>query len=384
MAQMGKANFGKAIFLRGDTYWIRYSHKGQQQRESARTKNYQEAERYYKRRLGELVTGRYAGLAVERITFAELADAVVEDYILNAKRSLPETKMRLKKHLLPAFGKLRAAEFGTTDLNRYIKTRLKAGAANATVNRELAIVSRAFSLAAEHDPPKVARILHIPHLKEDNVRTGFLEEDQYQSLLQHLPEEIRPVLMALYHWGNRISELKSMLFPQVDLRGLEVRLNPGTTKNGEGRVLPIYGDLTEWFLMAKEIRDRHYPQCPWVFHRRGEQIKNFRKSWAAACTAAAVPGLRPHDLRRTAVRLMSRAGQMDKVAMQVTGHKTFEIYQRYNIVSNRDLTQFRERQNVYREQQKRDCEREEAPGTTSTIASTTMVPKISVRKEIDA
>ena len=352
---MSKANFGKAIFQRARSpfWWIRYTPPGQKQRsESTGTSDYNQAVLYYQRRLGELATGKYPGLAVERIRFRDLADALIEDYIVNEKRSLPETKLRLKKHVLPAFGHLRAAEFGTAHLNRYIKQRLKDGARHATVNRELSVVRRAFQLAAQHDPPRVARVPYVPRLKENNVRTGFLEDDKYDLLYGELPEELKPVLMALYHWGNRISELTWLQWPQVDLRGLEVRLNPGTTKNDEGRVLPIYDQLAEWFPLAKEIRDQKYPDCPWVFHREGKRIKNFRKSWANACAAAGVPGLRPHDLRRTAVRQMSRAGIIEKVIMQVTGHKTRNIFDRYNIVSRRDLDLFRGRMEAFREEQK--------------------------------
>jgi integrase len=74
-----------------------------------------------------------------------------------------------------------------------------------------------------------------------------------------------------------------------------------------------------------------------VFHRNGRQIKSFRKAWANACEAAGVPGRIPHDLRRTAVRNLERAGVSRNVAMQLTGHKTESVYRRYAIVSESDL-----------------------------------------------
>ena len=75
----------------------------------------------------------------------------------------------------------------------------------------------------------------------------------------------------------------------------------------------------------------------WVFHRSGRQIKGFRKAWANACTAAGFPGRIPHDLRRSAVRNMERAGLSRSVAMQLTGHKTEAVYRRYAITSEADL-----------------------------------------------
>ena len=77
--------------------------------------------------------------------------------------------------------------------------------------------------------------------------------------------------------------------------------------------------------------------CPFVFHRHGRRIKNLQKSWEDACTAAGYPGKLLHDLRRSAVRNMERAGLSRSVAMQLTGHKTGAVYRRYAITSEADL-----------------------------------------------
>jgi integrase len=277
------------------------------------------------------------GLGPERITFRELAQDVVNDYRDNDRATLGHVERRLRKHLLSAFGEIRAADFGTAHVKRYIENRRKEGASNATTNRELAIVKRAFHLAMQCDPPRVLRMPHIPMLEEHNVRTGFLEYDAYVRLRGELPRDIRPVFVIGYHTGARIGELKSLRWEQVDSSASRITLNPGTTKNREGRTLPIYGEMIDWLRIEKEIRDTQFPACPHVFRRGGKPVRNFRKSWAEACKRAAVPGLLFHDLRRIAVRNVVRAGIPEKTVMQISGHRTRSVFDRYNIVSDRDL-----------------------------------------------
>lgn len=143
-------------------------------------------------------------------------------------------------------------------------------------------------------------------------------------------------LVIGYHTGSRKEEVLSIRLDQVDLRDKKIRLYD-TKKHAEGRWLPIYGEMVEAIAKQVEVTARDYPQCPWLCHRRGERIVEMRPAWPDACDAVGLSGLLFHDLRRSAVRHMVRAGIPEKVAMKISGHKTRAIFDRYNIVDNRDI-----------------------------------------------
>jgi hypothetical protein len=156
MARKKSRKTTKNIFLRGSIWWIRYSANGRQIRESSESTVFDDAYRLVKKRHGEVVTGKFAGLGPERIKIGELLDDVETDYRDNARTSLPQLLSRLKR-LKPAFGSIRAADFSSDHVKRYRAKRLAEEAKRAAINREIEVLARAWSLAQKCDPPKVTR-----------------------------------------------------------------------------------------------------------------------------------------------------------------------------------------------------------------------------------
>jgi len=95
--------------------------------------------------------------------------------------------------------------------------------------------------------------------------------------------------------------------------------------------------------------------CAWVFHgAHNRPVDNHLSEWSAACERAGVPGLLFHDLRRSAVRNMKRAGIQDKVAMDISGHRTRSVFDRYNIIDEADVRGAGQRLEEYVKQRKQE------------------------------
>ena len=170
-------------------------------------------------------------------------------------------------------------------------------------------------------------------------RQGFLADEQYRHLRDVLPDYLRPLFVCGYFTGVRVGELLALRWDQVDWEQRFITLNADETKAGFTRAIPILnGDMLYWLRWSQSYAD----SCPWIFHREGSRIKDFRGAWASACTSAGVPALKFHDLRRTAVRNMRRAGVPQVVRMRISGHRTDSMERRYNIVDVDDIRSARQ------------------------------------------
>ncbi|MBI3329789.1 MAG: site-specific integrase [Nitrospinae bacterium] len=183
----------------------------------------------------------------------------------------------------------------------------------------------------------IALALKFPSLREHNTRQGFFEREEFEAVVVRLPVYLQDVARFAYLTGWRKGEIASLTWADVDRSGRAIRLRPEASKSGHGRLLGLEGDLLDviercW--AARTVGDR---LVPWVFHRNGARIGHFPEAWVSACKRAGLPGKLFHDLRRTAVRNMIRAGVRERVAMTISGHRTRAVFDRYNIVSDADM-----------------------------------------------
>jgi len=335
---MAKNTYGAgSIFLRGDIWWVQVCVDNKRISQSSKSTKKSDAIKLRERMVAKKHRGEITGGTPDRVLIGELLDDVLKSDIEESTRYI--WKLVVEKNLRPFFGKTRAARLSTDLMDKYRDRRTGGGCTDATVNRELSIMRTAFHNARKRTPPKVNIVPYFPMVKENTVRKGFLTDAQYSKLRDSLPHELKSLFVCGYITGIRKGELLNIRWPQVDFESGIIALEPDETKNREGRSVPILeGDMRDFLLESKTERDKNWPDSPWVFNRSGRQIKDFRITWDEACKSAGVPDLNFHDLRRTAVRNMRRAGVPQVIRMKISGHKTDSMERRYNIVDADDLT----------------------------------------------
>lgn len=320
------------IFRRGKTYWIAYYCRGREYRESTRSAHERDAQRLLKKRIGQIAGRQFVGPQEERVSFEDLKEGIERDYELRGLRSTQAANGRLL-HLRQHFGGIRALDITPNRIRAYQAQRRREGATPATVNRETSHLARAFRIAV-----KSGLLTVVPsfpsRLEESSPRQGFFEHAEYLAVRAQLAPEYQDVLDFAYYSGWRRGEIVGLTWREIDSSGGVIRLDPDRSKTKTGRILPLSEPLRA--VLRRRTAARRL-DSRLVFHRDGQPLIDWRKAWTKACKAAGCPDKRLHDCRRTAARNLIRSGTPERIAMQLTGHKTRSVFDRYNIVSEGDL-----------------------------------------------
>lgn len=328
------------VFKRGERFWIAYyvkkAGRSVEIREPGGTTEKQ-AMKKLKQRLKELGAQdlglfTFTGPESERVTVDGLLSSLEEHYRINGKE-----QKRAASHMRPLrefFGCARAVQVTGARVEQYIAHRQQAKAANGTINRELHILRRGFSLAVEHKRLSPVHVPTFPSLVE-GVREGFVEKADFDLILSHLSDpDVRDFVAWAFWTGMRRGEISKLTWAAFDRDAATLMLPGRITKNGKPRKLVLDGIYRE--MIARRVASRRL-DCPFIFHRQGKPMGSFRKAWAHACRKAGVPGLIVHDLRRSSIRNMIRAGVDKTIAKKISGHATDAVFDRYNISSDEDL-----------------------------------------------
>jgi integrase len=291
-------------------------------------------------RLEDKILGEMRGAAISASKPTRIADLLKlaeADYQRQGFKTWDDALSRWNCHLKAPFGDILAGELSTDHISAYISKRQAADARGGTVNRELSLLKKMLRLAQRCEPPKVATIPHIPKMAESAARQGFLSDKLYDALARECGTEglwLRGMFVLSSSFGWRKGEVLNLRVDQLDFPNRTIRLDAGTTKNGDARLVKMTGEVHQVLAACASNKDAD----DYVFTRKNNRrVRDFRKAWEKACARAGRPGLLFHDLRRTGARNLRRLGVSEGVIMKIGGWRTRSVFDRYNIIDESDL-----------------------------------------------
>ena len=320
------------VFQRGPRWWIAYYHQGREIRESSRSSNDKVARNLLKDRLGAIYAGTFIGPQQARVTVADLLETL---RVVMEARSLKGwyAIKGIFPRLTAALGQHRAVGVTPEMLLRYELDLRASGLAQSTRQTYLWLLKTAFRLGVRHR--RIALIPEFPRVGSlKNARQGFVEPEVFAEFLPHLPVIGQEIAAFAYASAWLEAEVLRLIWDVVDRRTQEIRLPD--TKNARPRLLALTGELSriiERRWVGRVVGDR---MVRWVFHHRGGRPvapTSLRNWWREAVAAAGCAGTLFHDLRRSGVQNMIRAGVTEPVAMSISGHQSAAIFRRYNITT---------------------------------------------------
>jgi integrase len=328
---------GSLFQHKGCERWvIQYYKDGKREREATGLTSKKAAQAILNDRLNAIAKGEY--VAPRKPARVEELYAYLRDHmkVNNSPRGLADVEGRWRNHLEPAFGSSLAVNVTPETLTRYAALRQEAGAANATINREFAVLRRMFTLAKRSG--RVRDVPYFPMLKENNVRKGFVEGAAFDKLASEAQEPwLRVFLELAYTYGWRRGEILGLRVRQLNFTTRTIRLDAGTTKNGEGREVTMTSRVFELLRAVTEgLGAEDSVLMRTKKNGKLSPVREFRHAWENMCARAGLTGLLVHDMRRSAAKALRAAGVPESVIMATGGWRTPSMLRRYAIVSSAD------------------------------------------------
>lgn len=227
-------------------------------------------------------------------------------------------------------GELDVAEMCWDVVEDYKRQRVADGAARATVNRELDGLSKGFGLLVQAGMLRVHQIPRIRRFRLQNARHGFVSVQEFDIICRHLPEVIDDIATFAYWTGWRRGEVLALIWPLV-VPGKWAR---ALDKNGRWKAAVLSGPPLR---AIERCAARRLHGCEFVFHRGGKPVRCFRKAWRTAVERSGVGRhVLFHDLRRSFINNGRQAGIDRKILMEMSGHRTHSVYDRYNFIDEEE------------------------------------------------
>jgi len=318
----------------GKVYWIEYyDFDGKRRRERiGSSKEAAEARLAEVKKLKaekRFIPGKFQGVI-------RLGDFYLKHYLPycekhNRPRWVKRKRDVWRLYFAPFFGpETRLKDITPSRIESYKQWRLSQGARGPTVNRELAILKNAYSMAEKWGFVDSNPVKRVKFFEENRDRWYFLSKEEARRLLDNLPFETRPIFEFLLATGLRLSNVLRLRWDQVDLRAGLLRVEGSETKNRKELILP----LSKWALEVLKRQPRHI-KSPYVFCRPdGKPYSYIYQGFKNALVRAELPShIRIHDLRHTFASWAIEAGVDIRTLKDLLGHATLTMVLRYSHLS---------------------------------------------------
>ncbi len=323
------------LYKRKDSsyWWVSYINaSGQRTRRSSGTTNRKEAEALLAKWRLEAHQERQWGEQPSR-SFDELMLKYLQGPSTEKRSS--DRDLCSAKHLYPAFTGRDMRNLTPVDIRNYIDDRRAEGAAPATINRELGLLSSAINYACREwgwDMPNPAA---GRKLREPEGRVRWITHEEADRLVQAAKGESRAphladfIVLAL-NTGCRKGELLGLEWRRVDMCSGLLYLDAEHTKSNKRRSVPLNSMARAAIRSRERYCKEHAPKSPWVFcHPDGSRIQNLKRSFATACKRAGIEDFRIHDLRHTCAAWLVTAGVPLTEVRDLLGHSSVTMTERY-------------------------------------------------------
>lgn len=317
-------------------YWIEYYFGGQRKRERIGP-----SKAAAEQRLRDVLKSRAEERFIKKdknakVSFDQLSNWYLKLPQIKSKRSYDRDELSLNT-IKPFFTGKMVKDLTLNFLEGYRQKRLgdnsihKRPVKSATVNREMACLRHMLNLAEAEGMIDSIPFKGLKALKENNVRERILSAEEYERLLSHCPPHTAQVVKMAYHTAMRQGEILNLTWDRIDIKAGVVRLKPEDTKTNEGRMIPLQQEIIEMLeAMPRSITGR-------VFILEGVPFGEIKRSFTTACKKAGIANFTFHDLRHTCINNWRLQGHDFFRIMAASGHRTLEVFKRYNTVTEDEL-----------------------------------------------
>lgn len=327
----------------GKNYWIEYYVHGKRKRERIGP-----SKSAAEQRLREVLKARTEDRFIEkdpaaRLTLGELSKWYLSLPEVKAKRSYRRDKDSAVPHLLRLLKEETkinqltpgmVESYQTQRLSESSPRRLGKNVQPATVNRELSCLKTMLNRAVRHGKLNHNPVSGVKKLAENNVRMKTLTQEEFENLLRHCPDHVRPIVLTAFYTGMRKSEVIGLTWGEVDLETGFIRLPSDRTKPKIARPVPLHPRIKK--TLERLPRGLHTDR---VFLKDGKPLSDIKRSYRTACHQAGLDDFTFHDLRHCAINNLRQAGNDYFRIMAISGHKTMSVFKRYNLVTEEELNQ---------------------------------------------